>query len=156
MEHAKCSAARWSVSACQRRAICALLCLIVAMGCSSARSGHFAPVAAQHSRTLSHSRDVLTAQEIVTHPTLRNSTLHDALTHLRPEYMTPFLSNRGGTLAGLPVVIVDGNARSGLESLHSIQTSLVYEVRFLRPPDAVEQYGSSFRAGAVLVTTIPR
>jgi hypothetical protein len=99
---------------------------------------------------------VLTARELVTYPTLRGSTLYDALMGLRPEYMTPHFSYRAGVLIGTPVVIMDGTARGGLESLRSIQSSIVSEVRFLRSSDVVVLYGSSFHTGAIVVTSISR
>ena len=89
-------------------------------------------------------------------PTLRNATLYEALLGLRPEYMTPLASSGRGLLAGTPVVIVDSSTRGSLQSLGSIQASTVSEVRFLRSADAVARYGSAFRAGAIVVTTISR
>lgn len=106
------------------------------------------------SRTAGHSRDMLTAAELVEHPTLVGGSLFDAIIGLRPEFlvMTQFGSNR--LTRGQPTVIVDGSSRGGLDALRSINASAVASVSLVRPGDALVRYGQGYPAGVIVVTSV--
>ena len=104
-------------------------------------------------RSVSHSRDLLTAEEIRQHPTVHAGTAYDAIRRLRPEYLVmPTIEAAGGSQAS-PTVFVDGVARGDVDMLRTIQVALITEIRFLRPADAALRYGQDHRWGAILITT---
>ena len=104
-------------------------------------------------RSTSHSRDLLSAEEIGQHPTLHTATAYDAIRRLRPEYLvTAAIEAVGGTQAS-PTVFMDGIARGGVDILRSVHVALITEIRFVRPADAAIRYGQDHRWGVILITT---
>lgn len=110
-------------------------------------------VAFESGRANAHSRDVLTARELLSYPTLRRGTVYEVIAGLRPEYLTPLRVDSHGTVVSTPLVIVNGNPRGGLDALRAIGASTVAEVRLVRPTDALVRYGPEYRSGAIVVRT---
>ena len=104
-------------------------------------------------RSVSRSRDLLTAEEIRQHPTVHVGTAYDAIRRLRPEYLVTATFEAAGGNQASPTVFVDGIARGDVDMLRTIQVVLITEIRFLRPADAALRYGQDHRWGAILVTT---
>jgi hypothetical protein len=72
---------------------------------------------------------------------------YDAIRRLRPQW----LNSRGGSS---PQVLVDGTRQpGGLESLRSIRSSEIQEMRYMSSSDATTRFGTGFDGGAILVTT---
>ena len=99
------------------------------------------------------SRDLLTATEVAEHPTLQTATAYDAVSHLRPEYLATTTTRADGLDRASVTVFVDGVPRGGLDILRTIPTTLITEIRFVRPPESALRYGQAHRWGAILVTT---
>jgi len=82
-------------------------------------------------------------------------TALQVLRHLRPEFLgrhaTPM---PGDNEEGFAVVNLDGVRLGGLETLEDIPVTTIVEIRYLRPPAAVERLGKSHRGGVILVSTI--
>jgi hypothetical protein len=95
-------------------------------------------------------RDVITRAQI---DSASVQDIYAVVQRYRPEY----LRDRGGgtmqTANVLPVVYVDGSRRGGPETLRSLRTYDVEEVRFLSGADATTRYGTDHLAGAIEVKT---
>lgn len=102
------------------------------------------------------SREFLAAAEVAEHPTLRTATAYDAVRRLRPEYLATVSVDADRLEQSSATVFVDGVPRGGLEILRTIPTTLVVEIRFVRPSDSAVRYGQVHRWGAILVTTKKR
>ncbi len=98
--------------------------------------------------------DVVTAAELGSVPAV--STI-ESLRQVRPEFFRPVRSalDPHGTAAISPVVYVDDVYNGALENLETVPKRVVREVRFLRPMQAVERWGTSCpcAAGVILVVT---
>ena len=129
---------------------------LVGGGCAHSRDAQLRQRRVSNSstdRSVSHSRDLLTAEEMRQHPTLHAATAYDAIRRLRPEYLaTATIEAAGGSQAS-PTVFVDGIARGGADVLRTMQVALITEMRFVRPADAALRYGQDHRWGAILITT---
>ena len=131
-----------------------LACLVVGVAACRTTGVAHVPVGARGDpyRYGTPSRDLLTAQDLARHPTMRTATLFDALRALRPEFLFVRYDAAGSAIAGTHV-IVDGTVRGGSESLRSIHVPYVREVKLLRGPEATVRFGPEYRWGAILVTT---
>jgi len=103
-----------------------------------------------------HGRDLLTTRELASHPTLRHATAYDAVSALRPEYLTIMAVGSTSTGPSTPSVLINGTAREGFQALRTIDASIVREIRFVRPAEAVIHYGREYRTGVIVVTTVSR
>lgn len=97
------------------------------------------------------SANVLTAEEIAT---VTVNTAAEAIQRLRPQWLntrsSPTMSNPNGEP---PTVYVDGLRMDGIRELERVRAVQVQEIRFLRPSDATNRFGTGHTGGAIVVTT---
>ena len=116
------------------------LALVLVGGC-----GLFAPNASMSPKA---QRDVITREEILS-STHDGSDLYQAIQSLRPHFLA---APRGvNTAAATTTVYIDGARQSGLESLRTIRSYNVDEVRYLDPATSRIQIGPMASGGAVMV-----
>jgi hypothetical protein len=97
--------------------------------------------------------DALSAAEILAAPGLALTNAYDAVIRLRPWFLNP-RDHRTGRLAShghAPAVFIDGSFSGDTEALRLTPISAVAEVRYVRPSDALHQYGPRYPAGVILV-----
>lgn len=118
-----------------------LLTLVVALGwaCRSPQP--------RQSRRLD--RSVLTREQMLDG---KYVTVYDAVAALRSNWLRP----RGPDSFVLPTVVwvyIDGTRAGGVETLHSIQPTLVNTVRFYDGPTATGRWGVDNGAGVIHIST---
>ena len=96
--------------------------------------------------------DVLTIDEI---EKAQSQNVYDAVRRLRPA----FLASRGPTTLlqrqeRQVVVYLDGRGYGDVESLRTITTDGIFEVRFLSPNQAQQRWGMNHAAGVIHVVTM--
>ena len=73
-------------------------------------------------------------------------TAYQLIEQLRPEYFTVI---RGST--DQIVIHVDGIRVGGIETLHTIPSNTIREIRRLSPSDATLRFGTGYSSGAILI-----
>ena len=99
-------------------------------------------------------RDLITREEIL-NSAQKNGDLFQVIRGLRPHFLlTPrgVRNTRGGARA--PVLYLNGNKMGELSGLKSILAVDAFEVRYLDPSKAEDQFGIGHNGGAVLVQLV--
>lgn len=86
------------------------------------------------------SSDVITQEEL---DTVATFSAYEAVSRLRPQWL------RMRTPGQEPVVFLNGSQLGGLETLRSIQSSTLSEIRYRNGRDATTRYGTGFGGGAI-------
>lgn len=100
-------------------------------------------------------RDVITLLELE-QTGKKAQDLYQAIRSLRPHFLQPPRGTRtmGSYTPDPTVVYVDGLRTGDLETLKTISTQNVFEVRYFEPSKAQEEFGMNHSGGAVLVRTM--
>ena len=124
--------------------ILALLLLVI--GCRTGAPGR--PI----NRDLStrSSWDVLGAAEI---GLAKVNDAHDAIMHLRPEYLRGRAAPGFGPTGAAPVVYLNGVRQGETDILRTIPVGVVLEVRYLTPAEGSDQFGPYHPGGVIAVRT---
>lgn len=113
--------------------------LVVAAGCTSARSTASAPV--HRTGTTLDANDIASTGA---------TNVYDAIQRLRPQWLTSARIRRGGSGDDL-VVYLDSNRYGSTNSLRQISLGGVQEVRYFGATEATNRYGTGHTGGAILV-----
>jgi hypothetical protein len=98
------------------------------------------------------SRDLITREEIL-ESAQKNGDLYQIVRSLRPHFLAPPRGVRTVTGTIAPVALyVDDLKRTGVEDLRMIKPETVWEIHYLDPTKAEEEYGITHNGGAILVT----
>lgn len=102
------------------------------------------------------SRDLITREEILNSPQ-SSSDLYSVIRSLRPHFLLPprgVRSMGGGGRMSAPVFYLNGNRMGELAGLRQILAQDVFEVKYLDPSKAEDEFGVGANGGAVLVTLV--
>jgi hypothetical protein len=124
----------------------ALCALALTAACASAPKTDAAPGAP----TAARSTNLLTAAEIESRGTQTGSA-YDAVRRLRPGFLTYHGVSGSTTGAGTVHVSIDGGPLAAVETLRSLASTQIAEVRYLSAADAAQRFGTSAEAGPVLL-----
>lgn len=84
-------------------------------------------------------------------------TAHDAVQHLRPQYLR---TRASPTVHGRPAdpirVYVNGTLWGSVQALERIRAEEVVRIRYYRPSDAQQRFGMDHGSGAIEVVTVGR
>lgn len=124
--------------------------------------------AAAQDKPVKRQRDLITRDELLAGQADRD--LYAAIRSLRPHFLQRARGTRsmnverggfgadgmkaGADQAPLPILYIDGNKSGDLEFLKTILAVDVYEVRYLDPGKAQDQFGLDHAGGAVLVQLV--
>jgi hypothetical protein len=120
------------------------------------------PVAAQKK-----DRNLITREEIL-NSAQKDGDLYQAVRSLRPHFLAKPRGQRkmdverggpsgmqvGSSVAPEPLVFINGNRLGETSTLKTILAADVFEVRYLEPAKAQDEYGADANGGAVLVTLV--
>ncbi len=127
----------------RNRAVVTLAALLVVLagcsttGASSSRSGG--------------SRNLILAEELME---IERSNAYEAVRRLRPRWLQSRGAGSIGTLErDTPRIYVDGQLYGEAESLRTLDTREIQELRYMSASDATTRYGTNHTAGAILVVT---
>ena len=95
-------------------------------------------------------RDLITREELLASGRT-DVDLYQAIRSLRPHFLAPAPGVRRASSPSATAVYLDGVRQAGLESLRSIGTGFVEEVRYLSPTASQNELGVTASGGAVLV-----
>jgi len=112
-------------------------------------------------------RNLITREEILS-SAQKDGDLYQAVRSLRPHFLNKPRGQRtmdvqrggptgmqvGGSAPLQPVVYLNGTKLGELEMLKSVLAADTYEVRYLDPAKAENEYGADASGGAVLVTLV--
>ena len=112
-----------------------LLLLLTAAGCASSGGSSDGP---------RRNSNVLTFEEL---QEVNNLSVYDAIQRLRPQWL------RARTPGALPVVFMNGSEFGALNTLRSIQTGDVEQIRYRNGRDATTRYGTGYGGGSIEITT---
>lgn len=116
--------------------------LILAAGCASGGSRSDGP---------RRDRNHISAEELVDIQTL---SVWDAVQRLRPMWLRPGgIRNSANPAGHYAHIFMDGSPYGSIESMRSLRTSDVEELRFVSATDATVRYGGQFQGGVILVTS---
>jgi hypothetical protein len=123
-----------------RQAYLAALIPALLFGCASQGAG-----------TGSRDRSVLTSDEL---EAVSLTWAHETISRLRPEW----LSTRGTRSLNRPnasdvVVYMDGMRFGGPDSLRTIRTSDIGEIRYMTGPEATNRFGTGVSGGVIHILT---
>lgn len=127
---------------------------VLVVGCTVARAPNVSSIVSSPSQSgTSSSTDLLAFVEL---QTVTVSNAYEAVSRLRPE----FLRRRGvpkpnDPSGGLPVVYVDGVKQGGAESLLTIPSRVIVEIRYFGEIAATDQFGPYHAGGVIAVRTRP-
>jgi hypothetical protein len=109
-----------------------------------------APAAAQK-----RERDKITREEIL-NSSQKERDLLVVIRGLRPHFVAPprGVRSMGGGRPGPTVLYVNGNKMGDLSMLRQILATDVFEVRYMDPSKAENEFGIGHSGGAVLVTLV--
>ncbi|MFQ5865846.1 MAG: hypothetical protein ACE5IW_11515 [bacterium] len=119
-----------------------ILCAMALLGCSTTRE--------THAKKTRHSRDYISSEEIQKSTA---SNAYDLIRNLRPHW----LWGRGAKSihyeeAPYPVIYVNESREGDINSLSTISTEYITEIRFLSSGDATIRFGLNHAGGAILIT----
>jgi hypothetical protein len=120
-----------------KRAIAVAALAIAFAGCG----GKSAPTGA-----LRTSADLITREEIMKQPV---ENVYDAVQRLRPGFLRA--RSTATRTTAYPVVFVDGIRRGDPETLRTIPTRGVDEIRYIKALDATTRYGLNIEGGVIEV-----
>lgn len=118
-----------------------VLCAVALLGCSTTGE--------THAKKTRYSRDHISYEEIQNNDA---SNAFDLIRNLRPQWLWgrgPKSINYEG--APYPVVYVDDSKHGDINSLSTISTQYITEIRFLSAGDATIRYGINHAGGAILI-----
>ncbi len=97
-------------------------------------------------------RDLITRAELLA-SAQKSTDLYQAIRSIRPHFVAPPRGVRTiGASPPAPIVVyVDGNRQGDVSVLNSIMTMNVYEVAYLEPSKAQDEYGITHSGGAILI-----
>ena len=100
-------------------------------------------------------RDKITREEIL-NSSQKERDLLVVIRGLRPHFVAPprGVRSMGGGRAGPTVLYVNGNKMGDLSMLKQILATDVFEVRYMDPSKAENEFGIGHSGGAVLVTLV--
>ena len=100
-------------------------------------------------------RDKITREEIL-NSSQKERDLLVVIRGLRPHFVAPprGVRSMGGGRAGPTVLYVNGNKMGDLSMLRQILATDVFEVRYMDPSKAENEFGIGHSGGAVLVTLV--
>ena len=127
-----------------RLAVTALVLAAAGLGVGAA------PAAAQK-----RERDKITREEIL-NSSQKERDLLVVIRGLRPHFVAPprGVRSMGGGRPGPTVLYVNGNKMGDLSMLRQILATDVFEVRYMDPSKAENEFGIGHSGGAVLVTLV--
>jgi hypothetical protein len=120
-----------------------LCTLALAVACSTASGHHLSPQPA--------TRAFVSADDLAQFPGGWNAL--DALSRLRPEYLSAVSGGYGGSQMLMPTVLINGTHRGGLEMLRTLRVAEVRSMRYYRSLDATTRFGPT-HTGAVIDVTL--
>ncbi len=125
----------------RRQAISLLMLLLVGEGCGlNTQRG-----------SMSRDRSLITLEEIETHA---QRSAFEAIRFLRPGWLQPVRGARSSAAnANYPYVFLDGVPFGRVDMLNSIDSSVLFEIRFVSPADATTRWGTGFQGGVIALTT---
>lgn len=120
-----------------------LCTLALAVACSTASSHHLAPRPT--------TREFVSPDDLAQFPGGWNAL--DALSRLRPEYLTAVSGGYGGSQMLMPTVLINGTHRGGIEMLRTLRVAEIRSMRYYRSLDATTRFGPT-HTGAVIDVTL--
>ena len=98
------------------------------------------------------SRDKITRQEIMALPQ-KDMDVFQVVRNLRPHFLEAprGVRSMGNSVTFPTVVYVDGKKESGLDALRLMNPMDVDEIRYLDPPQAMNEFGQMANGGAVVI-----
>ncbi len=98
-----------------------------------------------------YSRDLISSEEIMD---IGSSNVFELIQRLRPNWLqgrgrkSNFASEE---VSSLPIVYIDSSKHGDINSLYSLSTMNIIEIRFLNAGDATTRYGPDHAGGAILI-----